>query len=133
MTTYHRYLVGNEKRSTLEQIRSVVHTLNPRVDFDSEVVLYDGEECGVFIDVIERENPSFNDDLQVVADRLRSRNHPDPRLFEWLEGCSCMVTTQVISSSNDLVLDTIWEALGSYLPGILVLEDYASTVRLYVG
>ncbi len=42
-----------------------------------------------------------------------------------------MVTTQVFHKGNDAVLETIWSVLATYCPGVLVMEDYASTIHYY--
>lgn len=131
MTTYHRYIISDAKSTTLSQLCDVVRKRNVHIDFENELVLRDREECGVLIDVSERGNPIFDDDLQIVRDRLRSSSRLDRQVQDLLDNCQCMVTTQVISTSDMYVLDAIWDALGSYRPGILVLEDHASTIRYY--
>ncbi len=131
MTTYHRYIISDAKSTTLSQLCDVVRKRNVDIDFENEVVLRNKEECGVLIDLSERGNPIFDDDLQIVRDRLGSSGRLDRQVQDLLDNCQCMVTTQVISTADRYVLDAIWDALGSYRPGILVLEDLASTIRYY--
>ncbi len=131
MTTYHRYIISDAKSTTLSELRDVARKRNVSIDFENEVVLRDREDCGVLIDVCERGNPVFEDDLQIVRDRLGSSGRLDRQVQELLDNCQCMVTTQILSTSDMYVLDAIWDALGSYRPGILVLEDHAWTIRYY--
>ncbi len=128
MTTYHRYIISDAKSTTLSQLCDVVRKRNVRIDFQNEVVLRDREECGVLIDVSERGNPIFDDDLQIVRDRLGSSSRLDRQVQDLLDNCQCMVTTQVISTSDMYVLDAIWDALGSYRP---VYSYWKTTPRRY--
>ena len=131
MTTYHRYIVANGKITTLDQLCCAIRQASKHIDFHNEVVLREGEECGVLIDVTERGNPIFADDLQLVRDRLSSSGALDRHIEQLLDDSQCMVTTQVISNADTSVLGEIWSVLGSYRPGILVLEEYTLTVRYY--
>jgi hypothetical protein len=131
MTTYHRYIVANAKSTTLDQLCDAVRRKNANIDFDNEVILCNGEECGILIDLTERGNPIFDDDLQLVRDRLSSSGTLDRHKKEVLDNSLSMITTQVVSIADMSVLNAIWYVLGSYRPGIVVLEDLASTLRYY--
>ena len=131
MTTYHRFIIANSKVITLEQLCDAVRKTNSNIDFDHEVVFRDGIECGILIDVTTRGNTVFDEDMKLVQERLSSTVAIDHRTRNLLNLSQCMVTTQVYSSADESVLDIIWSVLSSYLSGILVLEDYASTIRYY--
>ena len=131
MTTYHRYIVTDAKSTTLEQLCAAIREANANIGFDHELVLRDGVDCGILIDVTEQGNPIFDDDLTLVMERLNSSSNTDRRTRELLSSARCMVTTHVTHNADESVLDAIWSTLQSYCPGILVMEDYAWTIRYY--
>ncbi|WP_442511718.1 hypothetical protein SH528x_003430 [Novipirellula sp. SH528] len=131
MTTYHRYLVTDGKATTFDELRRAVCAANANISFDHEMVLRDGADCGILIDVTTKGDPIFDDDLNLVLERLRSATGGDVRTRELVASSQCMVTTQVTHNADKVVLEAIWSTIRSYCPGILAMEDYAWTIRYY--
>lgn len=122
MSTHHRYLVADGGSTSLDELRRCLHECGPSYDLDEDTVTFDGMECGLILDVTERGDPIFDDDIDLVT--RRANDHPSRgEILPGLSGAKCMVTMQVASHCDETALDALFEWLRVHKKGILAYED----------
>jgi hypothetical protein len=122
MSTYHRYLIADGGNSSLDELRRCVRERDPLYDIDVDTVTFNGDECGIIVDLTERGDPIFDDDI----DLLRRHANNDPAADEVrrrLDRSTCMVTMQVTSACDEIALHALWEWLAIHKKGVLAYED----------
>lgn len=121
MSTYHRYLIADGGKTSLDELRECLRERDPLYDIDEDTVTFNGEECGIIVDVTERGDPVFDDDIDLLGGRANN----DPAAEEIkrrLDSSTCMVTMQVIGTCDEIALGALWEWLGTHKKGILAYE-----------
>jgi hypothetical protein len=121
MSTYHRYLVADGGNTSLDELRQCLRECDQSYDIDGDAVTFDGAECGIIVDVTERGDPIFDDDMDLVA-RQASNDPARDEIHRRLDRSTCMVTVQVTSTCDETALDALWEWLRAHKKGILAYE-----------
>ena len=121
MSTYHRYLIADGGNTSLDELRQCLRDCDPLYDIDGDTVTLDGAECGIIVDVTERGDPIFDDDIDLLARRANNDSAAD-EIHRRLDRSTCMVTLQVISTYDETALDALWEWLRVHKKGIVAYE-----------
>jgi hypothetical protein len=127
MSTYHRYMIANGGNTSLDDLRQCLHESNALYGIEGDTVTFNGEECGIIVDITERGDPIFDDDIDLLARRTSSDPARDEILHR-LDGSNCMVTMQVTSYCDEIALNAVFEWLRIHKKGILAYEN--GTVRV---
>jgi hypothetical protein len=115
-------MVADGANASLDDLRACLHECNPLYDFDCDVVTFNGEECGIIVDITERGDPIFDDDIDLLTRRAANASARD-EILRRLDGSNCMVTLQVSSYCDEIALNAIWEWLRVNKKGILAYEN----------
>lgn len=121
MSTYHRYLVADGGNASLDELRQCLREANPLYEIESDTVTFDGDECGIIVDVTERGDPIFDDDIDLLS-RYADDDPAGDEIHRRLDGSTCMVTMQVSGSCDEIALGALWEWLRVHKKGILAYE-----------
>ena len=121
MTTYHRYLIADGGKATLDELRQCLQAFDPAYDIDGELITYSGTERGILVDVTHRGEPIFDDDIDLLQRRANDEQNRDD-LHRKLNRSTCMVTTQITSRCDEQALETVWDWLRINKKGILAYE-----------
>lgn len=127
MSTYHRYLIADGGKTSLDELRQCLRDSDRSYDIDGDSVTFDGAERGIIIDVTERGDPVFDDDIDLLG--RYADNDPDgDEIRRGLAGSTCMVTMQVTGDCDETALDALWEWLRAHKQGTLAYEGGAFRV-----
>ena len=88
---------------------------------DEDVVTFDGAERGIIVDITERGDPIFDDDIDLVA-RHADNDPAGDEIHRCLDRSTCMVTMQVTSTCDQNALDVLFEWLRNHKKGVLAYE-----------
>lgn len=130
MIDFHRYVIANAAIISRDDLCVWLQKSDMNVEFDHEVVLRDGVECGILVDVLSRGSSVFDDHLLAARERVEA-SWPLERATQIFESCQCMLTVQATSMADEACLEAIWNVVGARRKGLLVLEDHTSTIRYY--
>ena len=121
MSTYHRYLIANGGNTSLDELGQCLRDSDPSYDIDGDTVTFDGDERGIIVDVTERGDPIFDDDIDLLS-RYADNDPARDEIHRHLAGSTCMVTMQVTGDCDETALDALWEWLRVHKKGILAYE-----------
>jgi hypothetical protein len=121
MSTYHRYLIADGSNASLGELRQCLRDCDPSYDIDGDVVTFDGAERGIIIDITERGDPIFDDDIDLLG-RQADNDPAGDEIHRRLDRSTCMVTMLVTSTCDEVGLDALWEWLRVHKKGILAYE-----------
>lgn len=121
MTTYHRYILPGDASVTMDDLSACLRSFDTQYSIEGECVMHGDVDCGILIDISQRGNAIFNGDIELLSGFARARADADV-LHAFLNGSTCMVTTQVVSNADERVLDRLWTWLDNQFHGLLVCE-----------
>jgi hypothetical protein len=123
MSTYHRYTIADGGNTSLDDLHQCLHECNPLYDIEGDAVTFNGQESGIIVDITERGNPIFEDDIDLLA--RRAGNDPArEEILPRLDRSNCMVTLQVTSYCDEIALNALWDWLRVHKKGILASRDH---------
>ena len=124
MSTYHRYLIADGGNTSLDELRQSLRHCNPSYDITGDTITFDGAECGIIVDITERGDPIFDDDIDLL-NRHADNDADGDEIHRLLDRSTCMVTMQVTSDCDETALETLWEWLRIHKKGVLAYEGAA--------
>jgi len=121
MSTYHRYLIADGGNTSLDELRQCLRDGDPSYDIEGDTVTFDGGESGIIVDITERGDPIFDDDIDLLG-RFADDDPAAEEIHRGLDSSTCMVTMQVNSTCDETALDALCEWLRVHKKGILAYE-----------
>lgn len=121
MSTYHRYLIADGGNASLDELRQCLRDRDPAYDIDEDVVTFDGSERGIIVDITERDDPIFDEDIDLLG-RQADNDPAGDEIHRQLDSSTCMVTMQVTSDCDETALEALWEWLRIHKQGVLAYE-----------
>jgi hypothetical protein len=121
MSTYHRYLIADGGNASLDELRQCLRVCDPLYDIDEDTVTFDGAEREIIVDITERGDPIFDDDIDLIG-RHADNDPASDEIHRGLDRSTCMVTMQVTSTCDETALDALWEWLRVHKKGVLAYE-----------
>jgi hypothetical protein len=121
MTVYHRYVIADGRSASLDELILCLKSCDLSYDIEGEVILWNGNLCGILIDVSRKGNPIFDSDIDLLL-RRTATDSADDKVRRVLSSSTCMVTMQETRDFDSRAADAIWDWLRINRKGLLAYE-----------